>query len=187
MNNDFKILDEKLVYHNPWLKVFEYSISRYSKKGIYGVVERDDSIVMIPVSTSCKTILLEQYRFPTKSNSWELPMGGIDKNEDPITAAKRELYEETTLIVEKNIKHIGTYNAVPGLTPQKVNIFLVKVSDEELNKAFTPSETDEIVSFKILDLKDVFTMVKNGNITDGFTLSSLLFLRLELEKEQICL
>ena len=27
-------------------------------------------------------------------NSWQFPQGGIDKNEDPLNAAKRELFEE---------------------------------------------------------------------------------------------
>ena len=27
-------------------------------------------------------------------NSWQFPQGGIDKNEDPLKAAKRELFEE---------------------------------------------------------------------------------------------
>jgi putative (di)nucleoside polyphosphate hydrolase len=28
-------------------------------------------------------------------HEWQMPQGGIDPNEDPLTAAKRELYEET--------------------------------------------------------------------------------------------
>ena len=33
-----------------------------------------------------------------KSNfTWQMPQGGIDKGEDPLTAAKRELYEETSI------------------------------------------------------------------------------------------
>ena len=27
-------------------------------------------------------------------NSWQFPQGGIDKSEDPLNAAKRELFEE---------------------------------------------------------------------------------------------
>jgi len=29
--------------------------------------------------------------------AWQMPQGGIDKGEDPIAAAKRELYEETSI------------------------------------------------------------------------------------------
>jgi putative (di)nucleoside polyphosphate hydrolase len=31
------------------------------------------------------------------SYTWQMPQGGIDKGEDPLTAAKRELFEETSI------------------------------------------------------------------------------------------
>ena len=31
------------------------------------------------------------------SYTWQMPQGGIDKDEDPLTAAKRELFEETSI------------------------------------------------------------------------------------------
>lgn len=37
--------------------------------------------------------------------SWQMPQGGIDKGEDPISAAKRELYEETNI---KSVEYISS-------------------------------------------------------------------------------
>ena len=42
--------------------------------------------------------------FVNKSQVWQMPQGGIDKNEDPFEAAKRELYEETSV---KSVKLLG--------------------------------------------------------------------------------
>ncbi|HOZ37076.1 MAG TPA: NUDIX domain-containing protein [bacterium] len=44
-------------------------------------------------------------------NSWSLPKGYIEQNEDEITAAKREIYEETGIKPEnlQMIKKLGTY------------------------------------------------------------------------------
>ena len=44
-------------------------------------------------------------------NSWSLPKGHIDPGEDEITAARREIYEETGIKPEtlRMIKKLGTY------------------------------------------------------------------------------
>lgn len=50
--------------------------------------------------------------------AWQMPQGGIDKGEDPATAAKRELYEETAI---KSVEMLGeaedwlTYDLPPHL------------------------------------------------------------------------
>ena len=45
-------------------------------------------------------------------DKWQMPQGGIDLNENPIDAMKRELYEETSIkniIVLKELKYWLTY------------------------------------------------------------------------------
>jgi putative (di)nucleoside polyphosphate hydrolase len=41
-----------------------------------------------------RVLALERYEFP---GSWQLPQGGLDRGEEPIDAARRELREETGL------------------------------------------------------------------------------------------
>ena len=40
-----------------------------------------------------------------QTHVWQLPQGGIDRNEDPWPAALRELYEETNI---RSVEHLGT-------------------------------------------------------------------------------
>jgi len=41
--------------------------------------------------------------------SWSLPKGHIEEGEDKITAAKREIYEESGITKLKLLKELGTY------------------------------------------------------------------------------
>jgi putative (di)nucleoside polyphosphate hydrolase len=45
-------------------------------------------------------------RIDNPKNFWQMPQGGIDKNEDFYTAALRELKEETSIVSVKPIKEI---------------------------------------------------------------------------------
>ena len=45
-------------------------------------------------------------RIDNPKNFWQMPQGGVDKNEDLYTAALRELKEETSIVSVKLIKEI---------------------------------------------------------------------------------
>ena len=45
-------------------------------------------------------------RIDNPKNYWQMPQGGINKNEDFLTAALRELKEETSIISVKLVKEI---------------------------------------------------------------------------------
>ena len=48
-------------------------------------------------------------RIDNPKNFWQMPQGGIDKGEDTLKAALRELKEETSIISVKLIKEIEGY------------------------------------------------------------------------------
>lgn len=177
-------LGTTVVYENEWLRVRTDRILQNDKESIYGVIERSDSVVIIPLSQSNNTVLLKQYRHPTGLDSWELPMGGIDKHEFPEAAARRELLEETQ-IRASNIELLGVYFAVPALTPQRVHVFLTRVDEIDLVKAHAAEHVDDIQDSRIASIDEVYRMVSEGQITDGFTLVGLLYLKLHAIKNVV--
>ena len=57
-------------------------------------------------------------RIDNPTNSWQMPQGGVDKNENFLQAAKRELEEETnirTVTVIKELKEWLTYDLPENL------------------------------------------------------------------------
>jgi 8-oxo-dGTP pyrophosphatase MutT (NUDIX family) len=67
--------------------------------GIYGVVEKPDFVVVVPVEDNGRLHLVEQYRYPVKGRYWELPQGSWEQEPgaDPMEMARGELQEETGL------------------------------------------------------------------------------------------
>ena len=116
-------------------------------------------------------------------DKWQMPQGGVNKNENFITAMKRELEEETSITTIKLLKEIDNwfeYELPPNLLGkiwkgkyrgQKQKWFIVKFNgnDGEINLNTKHPEfiewkwidykslTDVIVDFK----KDVYTKLKN--------------------------
>ena len=79
----------------------------------------------LPLRTGVGIILLNHEnkvfvgkRIDNPANSWQMPQGGVDKNEDLLQAAKRELKEETnikTIAVIKELNEWLTYELPENL------------------------------------------------------------------------
>jgi 8-oxo-dGTP pyrophosphatase MutT (NUDIX family) len=171
----------RTVYESRWLRVREEHYTVDGEPKTYGVVDRDHSVVIVPVSPARRTLLLQQYRFPTRELSWELPMGGIDAGETPDRAAGRELLEETGMTASR-LEPCGAYRAVPGLSPQRVHVFLAHVSDEQLTAAEDHRPADDIRARRVADLDRLLLLRGPFPVTDGFTLASLSLLRAHLSR-----
>lgn len=75
-----------------------------------------------------------------RGTSWSLPKGHIDPGEDKLTAARREIYEESGISHVELLKDLGTYeryrigrNGGEDLTEfKRIHIFLFRTNQLEL-------------------------------------------------------
>ena len=93
------------------------------------VLAVDDPAFDAPAQTNRRAaprILLErQYRHAAQSMMWELPAGRIDDGETALTAAKRELLEETGYSA-RQWKRILHFYASPGFLDETMTIYLAR-------------------------------------------------------------
>ena len=62
--SDIKTLGSRVVYENRWMRVREDAIRRRDgSDGIYGVVEKPDFAVIVPVEDDGRIHLVQQYRY----------------------------------------------------------------------------------------------------------------------------
>ncbi len=89
------------------------------------------------------------------NGKWELLGGGLDHGEDPMTCLKREIQEETGLVVTSVSEHPLYFITAPRLGHDTYVANVIYEIELE-NLAFTPSdECQELRFFSIDDMDEV--------------------------------
>lgn len=126
--------------------------------------------VVIVAEIGNKILMVRQFRYATKEALYELPAGKLDKQgEDILSAAKRELEEETGYNAQ-NWESLGYIWTSPGFCSEK--LYLFKAS----NLTFKGQHLDEgeILDYLSIDKEEVFKMIKSGEINDAKTICALM-------------
>lgn len=162
-------LSTREVYRNNWMRLREDEILRSNgKKGIYGVVDKDDAAIIIPVDQG-KVWLVEQFRYTIQERAIELPQGGWEMEvEDPEELARGELREELGLNAAEMTK-LGTLWIAYGFLRQKQHVYLAS-GLTEVEKEPDPEEHDLVV--RSVPVAEFEQMMMDGVIRDNCTLSA---------------
>lgn len=93
----WKILSSEYLIERPWLTARRDYVQLPDGRIMneYYVLEYPDWINIIAIDKEGCMLLVRQYRHGLGRTNFELVAGVLEKDEDPLTAAKRELLEET--------------------------------------------------------------------------------------------
>jgi len=170
-----KLLSSRIVYRGPVFSVAtDYVQEPGGVRARRDVIRHSGSVVVLAVDDSTKPprVLLErQYRHAANDYLWELPAGRIDPGEEELTAAKRELLEETGYAAKK-WRRILKFYASPGFVAETMAVFLAT----GLKAGIAQPEEDEIIYKRMVRLPQAVRMAVNGTIKDAKTISSVLWL-----------
>ena len=133
-------------------------------KGKYKMLPLRSGVGIIVLNNENKVFVAK--RIDNPKNYWQMPQGGINKDEDFYTAALRELKEETSIISVKLVKEIeGSFTYIlpdhligiiwkGRFKGQKQKWFVMKfIGDEtEIN---IKTKHPEFLDWKWIDLEDL--------------------------------
>ena len=138
------------------------------KETIREVVLHNGGVTIIAQPEPEKVVLLRQFRYSVRKVLWELPAGRINTGEDPLSAAKRELKEETGYI-SNSWESLGVVYPAPGYSSEVLYFFkATDLTDEDANP-----DPDENIEVKIMDLKHAWQMIKDGEMRDAKSIAGL--------------
>lgn len=170
-----KVVSSRVVFRGP---VFYVTSDEVREPG--GITSRRDvvrhqgSVVIMAVDDSGKeprVLLARQYRHAVESYLWELPAGRIDEGENALTAAKRELNEETGYTAQR-WKRALFFWVSPGFLDETMSVYLAT----GLNRGKTSPEEDENIAIRFFPLSQAAKMAMRGGFRDAKTIASILWL-----------
>jgi 8-oxo-dGTP pyrophosphatase MutT (NUDIX family) len=162
-------LSSREVYRNRWMRVREDEILRSNgKKGVYGVVEKHDCAIIIPIDNG-QVWLVEQFRYPIQQRTIELPQGGWEQDvANPEELARGELMEETGLHAARMLSLGSTWIAY-GYSRQLQHIFLAT----GLNQAQTdPDDEEHDLIIRSMPVDEFEKKMLDGEIRDTSTIAA---------------
>ncbi|EPA06744.1 NUDIX hydrolase [Candidatus Nitrosarchaeum limnium] len=160
---------KKKIYEGKILGLSVYDITIEGRKVKREMIEHRGAAAMLAFDENNKVILVKQHRYP-HGYVIEIPAGTLEKKEDPIKCAFRELEEETGYSAKKMTPLISYYPSI-GYNTEIIHCFIAsglkKIANLKLDE-------DEILSVVKMDLKKVISMIKNGKIQDSKTICAVM-------------
>lgn len=134
----------------------------------YDIVEHPGAVVIVPIDQDKKIHFVKQYRRASKKILLELPAGTLEKNEEPLYCAQRELQEEIGFKARK-ITSLGGFYTAPGFCNEYLHLFLAK----ELEKSPLKGDDSEMIDCVTFTLDEALYLIETGEILDAKTICGI--------------
>ncbi|MDD2484204.1 MAG: NUDIX hydrolase [Eubacteriales bacterium] len=165
-----KTIDSERIYEGKILNLRKDKVHVVGDKTSYReIVEHNGGVTIAAITDEGCMVMVRQFRKAAEKVVLEAPAGKIDGEEAPLTAAIRELKEETGYTAGR-IEHLTSFYSSIGYSDEKLHLYLATdlLPGET---CFDPSEAIDIYEYPLAELKK---MVLNGEIEDAKTIAAIL-------------
>lgn len=168
---DWSILKSSYLLETPWLTVRKDYVRQPNGVEIddFYVLEYPDWVTIIAITENKKFVVERQYRHGIRATCIELCGGTIEKGENPLVAAKRELLEETGYsggIWEAYAPTAPNPSAMTNICYTFIAKGVKKESEQNLEKT-------EDIDILLLSKDELLEVMHKGEISQGDMLAPL--------------
>lgn len=164
-------VSSELIYDGKVLHVYRDDIALPNGNPAFReYIRHMGAVCVIPVTSENEVICVRQYRYAVNEVLLEIPAGKLDyKGENPESAARRELREETGAICGK-LTYLGKYLGSPAILDECIHMYLA----EDLTFGDTDFDEDEFLEITRIPLPELVEAVLAGKVPDGKTQAAVL-------------
>lgn len=127
------------------------------------------AVAVLALDDDNNIYFVRQFRYPYGRVILELPAGALEKNENPMDAAIRELREETGAVCSE-LESLGEYYPSPGYCDEVIYLYYTRVKSVGRQQL----DDDEFVNVVKIPLSDAVDMILGNEIKDGKTVAAIL-------------
>ncbi len=133
------------------------------------IVEHNGGVTLAALTDEGKLVMVRQFRYAAGKVVLEAPAGKIEKGEDPLLTAARELKEETGYTAGK-IEHLSSFYSSIGYSTEVIHLYFA----EDLTPGETEFDDNEAIDIVEIDLAELKKMVLSGEVEDGKTIAAIM-------------
>jgi 8-oxo-dGDP phosphatase len=139
------------------------------------VMEHPGAAAVVALDDDEQILVVRQYRHAAQQRLVEIPAGLLDvAGESPLEAAKRELREEG-LAEAASWRHLFTLTPQPGISTERVHVFLAQqISETPAPDGFEAEHEEASMTREWVPLSDLVDAVLAGRVTNALTVAGSL-------------
>lgn len=166
------VLERQHAYHGISIEVLDKTVrlpdNRVAHRDV--VTYPGGAVCVVAVTNDERVVFVRQFRPAPEMTMLEIPAGRRSVHEHLLTAARRELSEETGYMAAR-WKKCATFWPSPGFVDERLTLFLAR----DLTLGRTDMDADEFITTRLVPLPEALKLCQNGGIVDAKTLVGILW------------
>lgn len=167
----WSVQQDKKVYDTPVFSLHEIDLVPENEKVTvpFYVLKAPEWINVIALTSDQQIVLVEQYRAGIHASTLEIPGGMTDPEEEPLTAARRELLEETGFSSEK-WTNIGITSSNPAILSNYTHLYLAEECEK---RAEQRTDGNEDIAVHVMPFREFLDLIRNGTVHHSIVLAAV--------------